>query len=216
MAILIRTKTGETFKGHDIWEPNSQKIAIEFDKYIQKEIKRIEKEVYSLGYKKKGVNKKDARCHHWIGGQLKKITNHNSLHKLDKRWVINSIEYHAPYPKSSLSGKNRSKNRIVYEYDLLMNEIPESKIDMMKWGEWSHIFDTHAFHTDHRSMAWFKDNLESFGSFNDKRDATREFVKYLNKDFCSTNRDLSYLTDEQFSQEINTVYDVFLKNNPKI
>ena len=94
-----------------------------------------------------------------------------------------------------------------------MNEIPESKIDMMKWGEWSHIFDTQAFLSDSRSMAWFKDNLNSFENFKGKRKTIREFVKYLNRDFCTKNRDLSYLSDKQFLDEINSVFKTFLDEN---
>ena len=215
MAILIRIGRNVTYKGHAIWDPIFQNKANDFDRYIEKEIKRIEKEVIDLGYMKKGGNK-DVKCHHWVGGQLKALVNNESLHQLDRKWVINSIEYHAPYPNSPISHKNRTKNRKAYNYDLFMNEIPHSKIDILKWGEWATIFDTNAFHSDKRSMDWFKNNLDKFKGFNSKRNAVRKLTPMLNKNFCRPNRDLTYLTDEQFSNEINNVFQDFLESNPDI
>ena len=114
MAIVIRVKSknwnGEieihkAYKGYELTNPTFQEKAHEFDEFIKKEIQRMEMEIFSLGFLKKG-GKKDARCHHWIGENLKKIINHKTIHKLDKRWAMESIQYHAG-EKSPLYHKNR-------------------------------------------------------------------------------------------------------------
>ena len=55
MAILIRTKlrnwsgdieVHEVYKGFELTKPEFQKKALEFDGYIKKEIKRIEKKYF--------------------------------------------------------------------------------------------------------------------------------------------------------------------------
>lgn len=215
MAVLIRMGSNKIYKGYEIWDLEYQNKANEFDQYIKSEISRIENEVVTLGYMEKN-GKKDARCHHWIGGQLKQIIDHKSLHKIDKRWVMSSIQYHAPYPKSPISHKNRSKNRIAYNYDLFINQIPKSEVEMLNWGEWTTIFDTNAFHSDERSMIWLKSNLSIFKKFKSKRAAIRKLVPQLNKSFCRPNRDLSFLTNEEFLNEINNVISEFITENSEL
>tara|TARA_Y100001935_G_C17296652_1_gene506495 strand:- start:1107 stop:1763 length:657 start_codon:yes stop_codon:yes gene_type:complete len=212
MAVLVRIGSHKIYKGYEIWDPEYQNRANEFDQYIKSEINRIEKEVVDLGYMKEG-GIKDARCHYWVGGELKKIINHKSLHKIDKRWVLDAINFHAPYPDSRISHKNRTKNRIAYNYDLFLNEIPKSNIEMLPWGEWTTIFDTNAFHSDKRSMEWLKNNLGIFEKFKNKRVAIRKLVPQLNASFCKPNRDLSFLSDEEFLKEINDVVEKFLAEN---
>ena len=215
MAILIRNGDEIFYKGYEIWKPEYQKKAKEFDKYISKEIKKIEKKVFDLGFMKKG-GLKDAKCHYWLGKQFKKIKYHESLNETDRPWVIEALEFHAPYPNSPISGKNRDKvNRRAYNYDMLLAEIPEKEIDILKWGEWSTIFDTHAFHNDKRAMKWLKENLTKIENLK-KRKVMRKFAPTMNSEFCKTNRDLSYLTDEEFLTEINNVFNKFLKENANI
>ena len=223
MAILIRVKTKnwsgnidihEVYKGYELTKPEFQKKAREFDKFIKEEIHRIEKEIFSLGYLKKG-SKKDAKCHHWIGVNLNKIKSNESLHKLDKKWVLESIQFHAG-TDSPLYHKNRGVNRIAYNYDIFLSEIPFDEVEMLNWGEWVTLFDTYAFHSDERAMEWLKNNLDHFKNFNNSRIALRKLVPILNKEFCKPDRDLSYLSDEEFLNEISSIFDSFLKNNPDI
>ena len=159
--------------------------------------------------------KKDAKCHYWVGTNLKKIKNHKSLHKLDRNWVLESIQFHA-VENSPIYHKNRVINRIAYNYDIFLSEIPEEKLNFLKWGEWVTLFDTYAFHSDDRAMDWLKDNLEKFMDFNNSRVALRKLVPIFNKEFCKPERDLSYLSDEEFKNEIGTIFKDFLNDNPDI
>ena len=215
MAILIRKNGSITYKGYRIWKTEYQEKADNFDDFIKNEIKRIEKEVYSLGYLKEG-GLKDNKCHYWIGVQLKNIKFHESLHETDRPWVIDALEYHAPYNASPISGKNRDQKwRRVYNYDMLLAEVPSEDVEILNWGEWSTIFDSYAFHYDSRAMAWLKENLSKIEKLR-KRNVIRKFALAMNKDFCKKNRDLSYLTDKEFLKEINTVFEKFLEDNSEI
>ena len=222
MAIVIRTKLKnwagdykihKVYKGYKLGEPEFQKKAIEFDQYLKNELDRIGKEVYSEGYLKIG-GKKDANCHYWVGKNLKNIINDDTVHILDRRWILESIQFHAG-EKSPIYHKNRKK-RIAYKYDIFLSEIPFEYINLLNWGEWCTVFDTTAFHTDDRAMQWLKENLEKFKIFKNKRKAIRRLFPPLNAGFCKANRDLNCLTDEEFMTEINDIFDNFLKENEGI
>jgi len=212
MCVLIKIGNQSVYKGFKPWDEEYQQKANEFDAYLQKEIKRIEKEVVKKGYKKKG-GKGDNRCWYWVGTQLKNILNHPFLHKLDIRWVMDMMEYYAPYFSSEINKKPRSKGRKSFKYFLLLAELTPDELEILNWGEWQTLFDSNSFHSDERSMIWLKKNLNKFEKFNDKRESLRTLVPLLNKNFCTTNRDLSYLSDDDFYNEINSVFDDFIKSN---
>lgn len=212
MAILTRKNGKDIYRGYESWNTKYQDLADDFDKFIKKEIKRIEEEVISLGYLADG-GLKDNKCHYWIGVQLKNIKFHESLHETDRPWVIDAFEYYAPYPSSPLATKNRdNKWRRAYNYDMLLAEIPEDDVTILNWGEWSTIFDTYAFHYDERAMNWLRNNLLKLKNLKSRK-VMRKFAPAMNKDFCKANRDLSYLTDEEFLKDINAVFKNFLKDN---
>ena len=98
---------------------------------------------------------------------------------------------------------------------MLLAEIPEDDVTILNWGEWSTIFDTYAFHYDVRAMNWLKDNLLKLKSLKSRK-VIRKFAPAMNKDFCKPNRDLSYLTDEEFLNDINDVFENFLEDNSDI
>lgn len=210
MAVLIRIGNNSVYKGYNPWDEEYQKKADEFDAFLKKDIKWIEKEVIEKGFIKKG-GLGGNRCWYWVGNQLKKILNHPSLHKLDIRWVMDSLEYHAPYPSSIINRKPRKKRK-HFKYILLLSELTSEELEILLWGEWVYLFDSHSFHSDERSMIWLKNNLDTFKKFNDKRYAVRTLVTLLNGNFCTTNRDLSYLSDNEFYNEINGVFNEFVRS----
>ena len=105
---------------------------------------------------------------------------------------------------------------MAYMYDLFISSIPKSEVGMLHWGEWTTIFDTNAFHSDKRSMDWLKNNLKLFKKFQSKRKAIRKLVPELNASFCKPNRDLSFLSEDEFITEINSVVEKFLIENSEL
>tara|TARA_Y100000310_G_scaffold344193_1_gene455649 strand:+ start:5304 stop:5951 length:648 start_codon:yes stop_codon:yes gene_type:complete len=211
LAVLIRIGNKLIYKGFKPWDEKYQIKADKFDAFLKKDIKQIEKEVIQKGYKKKGGNG-DTRCWYWVGTQLKNILDHPSLHKMDIRWVMDSLEYHAPWASSEINLKPRSKGRRHFKYTLLLIELDDEEKDILLWGEWVTLFDSNSFHSDDRSMIWLKSKLDKFKRFNNQRDAVRKLYPMLNKDFCKKNRDLSYLSDDEFYNEINCVFSEFLRS----
>ena len=79
---------------------------------------------------------------------------------------------------------------LYFKYFLLLAELTPDELEILNWGEWQTLFDSNSFHSDERSMIWLKKNLKKFEKFNDKRESLRTLVPLLNKNFCTTNRDL--------------------------
>ncbi len=146
MAILFKKENGETvYKG--LVNSEEKKKADELHKYLVTEIPALEKrlqERYAAG---------NVEFWYSFGKALREIVEKYAINTEERRYLWQAI---ANLAASKVSArKDRSGERVNYEYFYKLAEFPIAQIKKINWSEWSTFFDSVSIRREARSFEWF-------------------------------------------------------------
>jgi len=217
MGFAIITEKGP--KGHVTIRSTShltaelEKQAKALDKYLERKIPEIEKELISEGLLPKIARANDRKqskgvvlLWHALGTKLRAICQHEEITgRRERRWLWEAIEKN--YSTQRIRRVARGRTRVHFEYCYRLSGQPLEFAEQVTWSEWVYFFDSRIVREELRIDDWLR-TLVTQGQKIDRK-TFRQFVQHLNKRV----RDLD--TSELSQGELFLIYGTVWKETLK-
>ena len=194
-----------------------EKQAKALDKYLERKIPEIEKELISEGLLPKTARANDRKqskgvvlLWHALGTKLRAICQHEGITgRRERRWLWEAIE--KIYSTQRIRRVARGHTRVHFEYCYRLSGQPLEFAKQVTWSEWVYFFDSRTVREELRIDDWLR-TLVTQGQKIDRK-TFRQFVQHLNKRV--RDLDTSELSQGELFLIYGTVWNETLKETSR-
>jgi len=188
-----------------------EKQAKALDKYLERRILEIEKELVAEGLLTETTrgNKQDkggVLLWHALGTKLSAICQHEGIiGRRERRWLWEAVEN--IYSTQRIKRVTRGHTRVHFEYCYRLSGFPIEFAKQVNWSEWVYFFDSRTVREELRIDDWLRTLVAQGQKIN--RKIFRRFVQHLNKRV--RNLDTSELSQEELFLIYDAIWNETLK-----
>jgi len=188
-----------------------EKQAKALDKYLERRILEIEKELVAEGLLTETTrgNKQDkggVLLWHALGTKLSAICQHEGIiGRRERRWLWEAVEN--IYSTQRIKRVTRGHTRVHFEYCYRLSGFPIEFAKQVNWSEWVYFFDSRTVREELRIDDWLRTLVAQCQKIN--RKIFRRFVQHLNKRV--RNLDTSELSQEELFLIYDAIWNETLK-----
>jgi hypothetical protein len=190
-----------------------EKQAKALDKYLEKKIPEIEKDLVAKGLLPENARANDHKqkrkvvfLWHTLGTELRAICQHEGIiGRRERRWLWEAVEN--IYSTQRIRRAARGHTRVHFEYCYRLSGFPLEFAEQVNWSEWVYFFDSRTVREELRIDDWLRTLVAQGQKIN--RRIFRGFVQHLNKRV--RDLDTSELSQDELFLIYGAVWNEILK-----